>query len=178
MVPEYLAWEGSPFDESNMTGVWRHTPESLAGYTFDLLFSPRGFLVCNPPLLLGAACGWLALRDRLPDRIELAALLAWCASVVGVYALLSDNFGGGSLSVRWFVPFVVPGFWLLAKLIAARPSFRVEFALLGLVGVVIGAIMWPVGPWGIGPTQPTRELAWGAFAVCVVVRAARWRTKR
>jgi hypothetical protein len=177
MVPEYLAWEGSPFDESNMTGVARHTPASFAKYAFALLLSQRGYLVCNPPLALAAACGWLALKGRTPDRAALAALSAWCVSVVGVYALLSDNFGGGSLSVRWFVPFVVPGFWLLAELIAARPSFRVEFAMLGLVGLVIGGIMWPSGPWAIAPNQPTRELAWGAFAACAIVRVRRWRAK-
>src|SRR5690606_15480421 len=108
MVPAYLDWPGSEFDESNMTGVARHTPWGLVVYACELLVGGSGFLAYNLPLFLAVGFGWLVLVRPNPDRVELVALAAWCLAVWAVYAVLSDNHGGFCLTVRWFVPLLVP----------------------------------------------------------------------
>lgn len=175
MVPEYLDWPGSIFDTSNMTGVVRHTPLGLVAYTWLLLFGRVGFVVCNPPLFLALAFGWRVLARSLPDRVELAALAGWCVAVVGVYAVLSDNYGGTCLSVRWFVPLLVPAFWVLARLLVAFPHCRPDFAVLTLGGLVASAMMWPCGPWQTRPDPPVNWVVGFTVAAWVAVRVARKR---
>jgi hypothetical protein len=146
MHPEYLAWPGSPFD-TTMTGVLRPRPVAQALYTLDLLFGKKGFLTHNPPLLLAVAAGVLVLRRAPRDPREQLTHGAWC--VVGwlMYGVLSKNHGGACVSIRWFVPFLVPGFWLLAKVLAERPTFRRDFVALAAWGLVLSASAWTVGPW-------------------------------
>ncbi|MCI0702653.1 MAG: hypothetical protein L0241_16335, partial [Planctomycetia bacterium] len=164
MHPEYLAWPGSPFN-TTMTGVLRPRPVAQFLYTLDLLFGKKGFLTHNLPLLLAVTAGVLVLRrgtslneprpqgsrplEPLPCgrgslggrgadyRTELLLLIAWC--VVGwlMYGVLSKNHGGGCVSIRWFVPFLVPGFWLLTKVLKERPEFRRDFLLLSAWGLAL-----------------------------------------
>lgn len=175
MVPEYLEWPGSPFDRSNMTGLARHDPGWVAHYALDMLIGPEGFLLHNPPLLLAVVAGWLALLRPGPDRIEMAVLAGWCVAVWAAYAVLSDNLGGWCLTVRWFVPFIVPGFWLLARLLAEWPTFRADFVVLVCGGLILTWRTWPLGPWQPCPpaelwavVRPT-FWAWGAVRVLAIL---------
>jgi hypothetical protein len=74
-------------------------------------------------------------------------LLGWCLAAWAVYAVLSNNMGGGCCSVRWFVPFLAPGFWVLAVLLRDRPGCRPGFVALAAWGGVLAAVMWWNGPW-------------------------------
>lgn len=156
MVPEFLNWPGSPFDPSNMTGFWRHTPLGFVTYSVSLLFGNNGFLTRNLPLFLAVAFGWRVLKP-VREQIELLSLLAWSAAAFGMYAVLSDNGGGGCLSIRWFVPLLVPGFWLLGRLLVECPWLRVDFVVLSVFGFLLACAMWTVGPW---PSEdvPHRDL--------------------
>ena len=102
------------------------------------------------------------------DRLELLALGAWCAAGWLMYGVLSKNHGGACVSVRWFVPFLAPGFWLLAKLLAERPEFRRDFLALSAWGLVLGGSAWEVGPWW-GRVVPGY---WVAFAGALLTWAA------
>lgn len=160
MNPEYLAWPGSPF-ATTMTGIVRTRYFAQFLYTLDLLFGKKGFLTHNPPLLLAVTAGALVLLRGAPrshggvaahgrparHRVELIALTAWC--VVGwlMYGVLSKNHGGACVSVRWFVPFLVPGFWVLAAVLKERPEFRPDFVALAVWGLALSASAWLVGPW-------------------------------
>jgi hypothetical protein len=177
MHPEYLAWPGSPFG-TTMTGVVRTRYVAQFTYALDLLFGKKGFLTHNPPLLLAALAGVLVLRRPGRDRPELFALVAWCAAGWLMYGVLSKNHGGLCVSVRWFVPFLVPGFWLLAKLLAERPEFRRDFAALSAWGTPLAASAWVVGPWW-GRNVP---LYWWVFGGSLltwgVLRYFAWRANR
>jgi hypothetical protein len=171
MVPEYLDWPDSPFDATNATGVVRHTPESFARYAWALLFGRDGFLVTNLPLWLAVGAGWLALLRPGPDRIEIAALGVWSVATWLLYASLSNNYGGGCLSVRWLVPCLVPAFWLLARLLAERPTFRADFVALATWGLAVSAVAWPVGVWLRGPVPHFWSLTLPALVTWAAVRA-------
>lgn len=190
MHREYLQWPGSPFAET-MTGVVRPRDFAQVAYFLDLLVGRRGFLTHNLPLLLAVTAGVLLLtRKALTDagtlamassgrgdsyRLELIGLCVWCVWGWLMYGVLSTNHGGGCVSIRWFVPFLVPGFWLLAQLLVERPEFRPDFLALSGWGLILGASAWMVGMWW----PRNVPLYWwcfgGALATWGLVRYFSWR---
>jgi hypothetical protein len=170
-VPEYLAWPGSPFGPGNMTGHVGHSGGRLLTYAVELLVGKAGFLGHNLPLFLALAAAplvWKSLRESHP---EISFALLWCLGGWLMYALLSTNLGGVCRSIRWFVPFLAPGYYLLALLIRERPRFACDFALLSAWGLILVAGFWSFGPWNntIGwlywPIQGAALVSWSAWRV-------------
>lgn len=147
MNPAYLDWPGSPFGVANMTGLSRHGFIDQLLYAGALLFGKHGFWNHNLPVLLAMTAGWAVLRREFVGRVELLILLGWCAGTWLAYAVLSNNAGGGCCSIRWFVSFLAPSYWLLGVLLRERPEFRADFAALSVWGAVLAGIMWWKGPW-------------------------------
>jgi hypothetical protein len=143
-----------------------------------MLVGKHGFWNHNLPLLLAVAAGWPVLRREFRGRFELSAMLGWCAATWLLYAVLSNNMGGGCCSVRWFVPFLAPGFWLLAVVLRDRPRHRAAFLALSAWGVVLAGIMWWKGPWAMRmvplmwPVVGCALLTWGIVAARRKPRAA------
>jgi ADP-heptose:LPS heptosyltransferase len=146
MVPEYSTWPGCPFTPENMTGFSRHGPYDLAVYTLSLLIGKKGFLVHNLPLLLGIPA-LAVLPRRSPHRPELLFAFGWCVAAWLLYAVLSNNYGGACVSIRWFVPFLAPGYYLLAVYLRQHPERFPVFLILSAWGIALAAIMWWKGPW-------------------------------
>ena len=146
MYPQHHLWAGSPFSAANMTGFLHHGAGDQALYAAAMLFGKQGFFTHNLPTLLAVLCGgWVIRRAR--GRAELVCLLLWCVASWGLYAVTSNNMGGACCSVRWFMPFLAPAFWLLAVTLKERPDLRTDFAALSAWGAVLGALMWWKGPW-------------------------------
>lgn len=173
-VPEYLAWPGSPFSTGNMTGVMRHSPTGFLLYAGSLLGGKHGVVVHNLPLFLCFPA--LATLGRSKWRLELLAGLGWCGGAWILYSLMSNNHSGGSCSVRWFVPFLAPGFFLLATYLAACPDRIADLAVLGGWGTILGLTMWWVGPWttrmipGLWPVVGCALASW--LVLCI------WRSSK
>jgi hypothetical protein len=175
MVPEYSAWPGCPFNPQNMTGYSRHDPVKLVVYALALLFGKQGFICHNLALFLAFPALGLLFRRRLPHRPELTFALGWCAATWLLYAVLSNNYGGACCSVRWFVPFLAPAYYLLAVYLRQYPRYRREFVVLSLWGGVLAVFMWRQGPW----TLHVIPVLWpvvGAALACWMV--CRWRCPR
>jgi hypothetical protein len=167
MYPEHFRFPGTPFTEQNLTGFMRHRPLDQLLYAGGMLVGKHGFWNHNLPLLLAAAAGWRVMRHPFPGRPELLALLGWCTATWLMYGVLSNNMGGGCCSIRWFVPFLAPGFWWLAVLLRERPEFRPDFVVLSGWGAVLAGLMWWKGPWTLRmiplmwPVVGAAVLTWG-----------------
>ncbi len=177
MYPEYFTWPGSPFTPDNLTGFARRPAAEIAVYAADMLVGERGFLPFNLPLVTAVA-GVVVLRRPLARRAELGCLLAWCGATWLLYAVLSDNMSGNCLSVRWFVPFLAPGFWLVAVVLRHSPAARLGYLALVVWGGTLVAEMVPIGAWGevnpavVGRTFDAAWLSWlAATAVVLAWRA-------
>jgi hypothetical protein len=146
-VPEFLAWPGSPFNPGNMSGVWGHSGlDHFARYALDLLGGKKGFLLHNLPLLLPVVVlpfVWLRVRERA----ELVVAGLSCAGVWLVYSAASTNYSGVCLSVRWFVPLLAPGFFLLALVLREVPSTRTDLGVLTAGGAILAGLAAWAGPW-------------------------------
>lgn len=174
-VPEYLAWPGSPFTANNLTGFLRHDALKLAEYALELMFGKQGFIGHNLPLFLLLPSLLFVLRPSHPRFPEMLCGLSFCLGGWGMYSLFSNNSGGACCSVRWFVPFLMPGFFLVAELLRKYPQFRWDLYGLGACGAVLGAIMWAVGPW----TVKMVPLYWPVqiLGLCAWVGIYRWRSR-
>ncbi|MDB5310541.1 MAG: hypothetical protein JWO38_4743 [Gemmataceae bacterium] len=170
MYPEHFEFPGSPFTQQNLTGFSRHEPLDQLLYAGAMLFGKHGFWNHNLPVLLAVAAGWSVLRRPFPGRVELLGLLGWCSATWLLYAALSNNMGGGCCSVRWFVPFLAPSFWVLAVVLRDRPDLRPDFVALAAWGAVLAGLMWWKGPWTMRmvplmwPVVGCALLTWGGIA--------------
>jgi hypothetical protein len=147
-VPAYFDYPDAAFDESNMTGRWLHeTPWDFMVYAAGLLFGSQGFLLSNLPLLLAVPAVPFLFR-RLPrSRPELLFAVGLSVGTWLVYAALSNNYSGFCCSIRWFVPLLAPGFFVLALLLREYPRWFRPFLILSAWGMILTGLMWWIGPW-------------------------------
>ncbi len=147
-VADYFGWPGCPFTPQNMTGSWQH--RSFAHfllYAAGLLAGKRGFLGHNLPLFL-ALPGLVFLLKRPPRELpELLLAACWSGGTWLAYAVTSTNSSGLCCSVRWFVPLLAPGYYVLALTLRQHAAFRPIFLVLTGWGMVLAGLMWWRGPW-------------------------------
>jgi hypothetical protein len=150
-VVEYLAWPNSPFDPATATGHWHHR-SIWRGFTYalELLFGKKGFLLHQPVLILalvGAIGVLIEKRARLQEAPEMLFALAWAGATWLVYAWGSNNYAGVCATIRWFVPLLAPGYYVLLVVLHHWPERYREFLVLAAGGMVMSALMWWFGPW-------------------------------
>lgn len=172
-VAEYLNWPGSPFGPHNMTGSLNHTAGHFLVYSASLLFGNRGFIGHNPPLFLAIVGACFLLWKRTSELPEILFALFWCGGTWMAYAISSNNYSGACCSIRWFVPLLAPGFYILAVFLRDYPSYRWDFLVLTGAGVIIAALAWVAGPWMMRMV-PLYWL-WEIAAYVGWIRVRRWR---
>jgi hypothetical protein len=165
-VPEYFQWPGCTFNAGNMTGTWHQTLGHLFVYAAALLAGKRGFLGHNLPLFLALPGAAILLKQRCREWPEILLCCCWAGGTWLAYALTSTNYSGACCSVRWFVPLLAPGYYVLAVLLRHRPDCRRDLAVLTAWGAVLAALMWWHGPWIktmvplFWPVQAAALLSW------------------
>lgn len=169
MVADYMRWPGSPFSEDNLTGFLRHSPLKLPVYASALLFGKHGLLNHNLPLLL-AIPGIVVLWRVREYRPELVCLMTWCAAGWAMYATLSNNYSGGCCSIRWFVPFLAPFYLLLGVYLKHDARRWIDLVVLSAWGMMLGMIMWYVGPWTLRMIPLMWPITGGALVSWAVMK--------
>jgi hypothetical protein len=174
-VAEYVAWPGSPFTD-NYTGRWAHANFArFASYALKLLISKKGFVVHNPTLLLVPLALVVMWRTRSRWLPEALCCMLVAGGVWLVYSWGSINYAGGCVSIRWFVPLLGPGYFLLLALVRAAPQYAADFAILSLGGAAIAVTGWLYGPWHLHVVPAL----WPALGVSLAAWALyRWMKRR
>jgi hypothetical protein len=169
--PEFFNWPGSPFSPENMTGAWHHDPPAHAVlYALDLLFGKKGLLLFSLPLVQAVVGAYWLVRYQYSERPAIVAALAWAVGTWLLYGAGSRNLSGQCLSIRWFVPLLVPGFVALAILVRDYPRSRGPLVPL-LVGSAFLNVEFMIrGPWwGRVPF-----LLWPVVGLSVAVWVSMW----
>lgn len=164
-LPEHFLWPGCPFTPQSLTGGWKH-PDLGNGaiYCLGLLFGKKGFLLHNPQLLLAlAGSGLLLMRWHRNWPLCLLAI-GWGIGIWLVYGVCSTNHSGHCCSVRWFVPLLAPGFFLLAVLLRDHPEFTPDFLILSAGGLILAGMTSWIGPWH----EPKLAVYWGVVAATLL----------
>jgi hypothetical protein len=147
-VPEYFQWPGCPLPTEGLTGGWKHASlADLAVYLGGLLVGNQGFLWYNLPLWLALPGAAVLLWRRVAETPELLFAVGWSAGTWLLYGVASNNYSGYCCSIRWFVPLLAPGYFVLAVFLRDYPRRRKDFAVLSAGGLVLGILMWRSGPW-------------------------------
>ena len=147
-VPEYFAWPGCAFDSTNMTGSWNHRGlGDFIVYAMALLVGKRGFISHNLGLFVAVGGALVLLCRRVRQSPEIIFACCWCGGTWLAYALTSNNYSGVCCSVRWLVPLLAPGYFMLALFLRHHPSYWRDFLVLSAWGAVLAALMWWRGPW-------------------------------
>ena len=163
MVPEFMTWPGSPFSPANMTGFARADWHKLT-YPLELLVGPRGFIFHNLPMLLLLPAFFHLVRCRSEYRPELIFAQGWCTAVWLEYGILSNNYSGNACSIRWFVPFLAPNYFLIAVYLRDCPRQRPIFWALSAWGTVLSLALWWQGPWAVRVSP----LLWPAVGAALI----------
>jgi len=105
MHAEYWQYPGSGFDETSLTGVAKQgSSVNVLVYSFHSLLGYRGLFLYTPLLALSI---FLALKNINKNfKIESILILISCGLIISYYMLFSDNYGGWSYGIRWFVSFI------------------------------------------------------------------------
>ncbi len=166
MVPEYFQWPGSPFaDAADLTGSWNHDGVAqFLGYAARLLVGQRGFVLFNLPLWLAVVGFVILMRRRAPEWPELISLATWAVGTWIIYAALSTNYSGAAVSIRWFVPLLGAGFFVLCVFLRDYPEYSLDLLLLTAGGSLWMFRMWQRGPWSYPPTM----MNWRLVAIALV----------
>jgi hypothetical protein len=147
-VPEYFHWTGCPFTQENMTGGWHHHSFGhFLVYALALLEGKKGFLGHNLPLFLCLPAVFVLWPRRGRHFPEVLFAFASCGGVWLMYAAASTNYSGSCCSIRWFVPLLAPGYFILIQLLRRDSRYWPAFWLLSGGGMVMGSLMWWNGPW-------------------------------
>jgi hypothetical protein len=145
--PEYFRWPGCPFAAGNLTGSLVH-PDlgSFLLYAASMLAGKRGFLGHNLPLFLTIPAFFILLRRCRELWRELLWALGCFAGTWLLYAATSNNSSGQCCTIRWFVPLLAPGYFVLALLLHRFPRYSLDLLVLSFWGLLLVLLM-SEGPW-------------------------------
>jgi hypothetical protein len=154
-VAQYLLWPGSPFTAQDLTGVgWAH--HGLADflvYNLGLLGGSQGFIVNNPALILAIPAAVVSLRETKEKRGLVYFSIGLIVGVWLLYAATSNNYSGKCCSIRWFVPLLVPFYYVLIIALKRYPSAQMDLLILAGGSMALGILLWIRNPW-VGPMVP------------------------
>ena len=165
----YFDYPGSAFDESNLTGRWNHqSVGDFLVYAMELLFGHKGFFLYNLALWLAVPGFVILCRRRLIPRLEVGFILGWSISTWLLYAALSNNYSGYCLSIRWFLPLLAPGYYVVALVMKYCPKLLGDLLLLICWSFALGVMMAILGPWRdidwiILFVQPATLITWAIY---------------
>lgn len=166
-VPEYLDYPGSPFTSANMTGSWQHpNPGKFLVYSLALLFGKKGFIGHNLPLFLCLPGAWWLIRRRIAEMPEVLFAVAWMGGTWLMYSAASNNSSGMCYGIRWFVPLLIPAYYLLALVLREWPEQINVLAILSAGGLLLSMWMMFNGPWTgkmLLPLWPTQVIVFGLW---------------
>ena len=147
LVSSYFLYPGSPWKSEDLTGVGMNQGAFLGNYVFNCLLGSRGFILYNPMLFVAIP---LLLRELSPKRQfvwEARAVCLASAPIVAYYLIFSNNYGGWSYSIRWFVPLLPLWFFFMYPFlenlnVARKALFLTLFSVSTAIAMVGLASPW------------------------------------
>jgi len=176
-VAQYFLYPGSAFIPQELTGAgWAHHGfvEFLV-YGVSLLFGEKGFIAYNPILFLAIPATVVGWRETRGKRGLVCFSLGLIIVTWLLFAATSNNYSGLCCSIRWFVPLLVPFYYLLILALKRYPAALPDLMIFAGWSMVLGILLWVCGPW----TPPMGPLYWyvnAAMFICWLVYC-RFRTE-
>jgi hypothetical protein len=159
LVRDNFVYQGSPWIEDSPSGLHFYNFTFVVGYAFVALIGWKGFFVYNPFLVIASWGLGRTIRNRAIFYRE-GICIASASAILVLYILLTtNNYGGDSYSIRWFVPLLPMIFLFLYPFLESEDKKRrKQFRLVFLISAVIACI-GAVDPWSHGSLSPVPLLA-------------------
>ena len=157
IVPKYFVYPGSPWSTQNLSGFLSHPDlTSLLTYAFHSTFGYSGFFSYSPVLLI-----FFFALPQIRHKLKKEGVIIALATIIllGFYILKTDNYGGWSYSIRWWVPLIPFLLFFGSLYLQKQKSYKIFYLLLA-ISVVISAI-GVINPWtnmGLGPIPIVNNL--------------------
>jgi len=147
----YFLYPGSPWAEAesirNLSGITVNRGMFALYYGFTVLFGLKGFFLYNPLLFIAMPFLFREIRSKKKLRKEAIVIAISSIIIVLYYTLFSNNYGGWSYSIRWFVPLLPLLFIFIYPFLENISNMRRKiFAVLVVVSAAI-AIVGLINPW-------------------------------
>lgn len=143
---EYFIYPGSPWNDmiNGLSGVERNSIVDTLIYSFNMLFGNSGFFTYTPLLFFAFFYMIKEIVKRRSFQWE-SLVIAICSIIFGGYYLMfTNNYGGYSYSIRWFVPLLPLFFFFLYQLYEKHwqklKRIIFVFSIYSLVIAMVGAI--------------------------------------
>jgi hypothetical protein len=148
IVGAYFQYPGSPWVGSDQLSGMRAND---AGFTFSYacsaLIGCKGFLLYNPLIVIALWGLVREIRGRGRLFYEALVIAAGSAVIVLYYLLFTNNYGGWSYSIRWFVPLLPLLFFFLYPYFESYGAkYARQFQVLLCVAIAI-AFVGAIDPW-------------------------------
>jgi hypothetical protein len=136
IVASYFQYPGSPWvGTDQLSGVHSNSAQFALGYAFSALVGPKGFLLYDPIIAIALWGLVRVIREKGHFFYEGIAVAAGSAAVVLYYLFATNNYGGWSYSIRWFVPLLPLLFFFYVPLLRhLRPEARAPIPRAALGG--------------------------------------------
>jgi hypothetical protein len=156
----YFDYPGSPWNGADsLSGMNINDGPFILRYGFSVLLGNRGFLLYNPFLFIALPC---LIREISTKRMFMhEAMLIGSTSIVIVlyYLLFTNNHGGDSYSIRWFVPLLPLLFFFMHPFFENFTANRRRvFIAVFFVSTVIASIGL-ISAWSLAALSDTPILA-------------------
>ncbi|MDI6806511.1 MAG: hypothetical protein QMD14_01700 [Candidatus Aenigmarchaeota archaeon] len=140
--PEYFFYEGSEWKLKQLSGFAEHSFSSLVTYAFHSLIGFHGLFSFSPILLIFP---FALLRYKKIKILKKEVILLSVAIIVTLsfFILRTNNYGGFSYGIRWFVP-LIPFMFFVGSL-HLRDDFP-YFLPLFIISSII-SIIGVINPW-------------------------------
>ena len=148
IVASYFQYPGSPWvGTDQLSGIHANNAQFAVTYALSALVGPKGFLLYNPIIAIALWGLVRAIRDQGRFYYEAIVVAAGSSAVVLYYLMATNNYGGWSYSIRWFVPLLPLLFFFLYPYFESySPNRARPFRVLLCVAIVI-AFVGAIDPW-------------------------------
>ncbi len=122
-------------------------PQEIMSNIWKAFFGNSGIMILTPILFFSLWSGWKTIKNN--SYLKSETLLILISSIFYMFGIIivSNDLGGSTFGMRWFLPFVAPWFWILAQNLPRR--YSILFYLLILLTVIsfIIALTGLTNPW-------------------------------
>jgi hypothetical protein len=147
----YFDYPGSPWIGSDkLSGMGINQGVFFFYYSISALFGPRGFIWYNPFLFIALPYLFLEIGKKRAFMQEASVIGATSLIIVLYYLLFTNNHGGWSYSIRWFVPMLPMLFFFMYPFFENFNSQRRRIFFMVFVFSSIIAGIGLINPWSIG----------------------------
>jgi hypothetical protein len=148
IVASYFQYPGSPWVGSDqLSGMHANPVQFALTYALSSLVGPKGFLLYDPIMAIALWGLVRTIRSKGPFFYEGLVVAVGSAVLVLYYLLATNNYGGWSYSIRWFVPLLPLLFFFVYPWFESYgPARARQFRVLLYVAIVI-AFVGAIDPW-------------------------------